>query len=103
MILVVVEFLLRPNAQGKFESALLEMQARIANYEGFLGEEPCRSMSNPDKFVTLFRFSDRAAVEAWRNDEKHLRVQALGKSEVFSWYRITVAEVEREYEVSATA
>ena len=102
MILVVVEFLLRPNAQDKFESALLEMHARIANYEGFLGEEPCQGLSDTDKFVTLFRFSNRAAVEAWRNDEQHMRVQALGKSEIFSWYRITVADVEREYEVDAT-
>ena len=54
-------------------------------------------MSNVDKFVTLFRFRDRDAVEAWRNDEKHLLVQALGKQEVFSWYRITVAEVEHQY------
>lgn len=100
MILVVVEFLLQPNAQDKFESALLEMQSRIENYEGFLGEEPCRAVSDPDKFISLFRFSDHEAVEAWRNDEQHLRVQALGKSDILSWYRITVADVEREYEVT---
>ena len=73
------------------------MQERIKQYDGYLGDEPCRSMSNVDKFVTLFRFSDRDAVETWRNDEKHLLVQALGKQEVFSWYQITVAEVERQY------
>ncbi len=100
MILVVVEFLLQPNAQDKFESALLEMQSRVANYEGFLGEEPCRAVSDSDKYIKLFRFSDREAVEAWRNDEQHLRVQALGKSDILSWYRITVADVEREYEVT---
>ena len=100
MILVIVEFLLLPNAQDKFENALAEMHARIANYEGFLGEEPCRAVSDPDKFITLFRFSDREPVEAWRNDEQHLRVQALGKSDILSWYRITVANVEREYEVT---
>ena len=102
MILVIVEFLLRPDAQDKFERALEEMQELIKQYDGYLGEEPCRAMSNVDKFVTLFRFRDRDAAEAWRNDEKHLLVQALGKREVFSWYRITVADVEREYEFEAT-
>ncbi len=101
MILVIVEFLLQPDAQDKFERALEEMQELIKQYDGYLGEEPCRAMSNVEKFVTLFRFRDRDAVDAWRNDEKHLLVQALGKKEVFSWYRITVADVEREYEFSA--
>ncbi len=103
MILVVVEFLLRPDAQEKFERALEEMQELVKQYDGYLGEEPCRAMSNEDKFVTLFRFSDLDAVEAWRNDEKHLLVQALGKREVFSWYQITVAQVERAYEFEAHA
>ena len=102
-MLVVVEFRLQTNAQDKFKHALAEMQARVASYEGFLGEEPCQSMSESDKFVTLFRFSDRTVVEAWRNDEQHLRVQALGKNEIFSWYRITVAEIEREYEGSVAS
>ena len=101
MILVIVKFLLQPDAQDKFERALEEMQELIKQYDGYLGEEPCRAMSNVDKFVTLFRFRDRDAAEAWRNDEKHLLVQALAKREVFSWYRITVADVEREYEFQA--
>ncbi len=74
MILVIVEFLLQPDAQDKFDRALEEMQELIKQYDGYLGEEPCRAMSNVDKFVTLFRFSDRDAAEAWRNDEKHLLV-----------------------------
>ena len=74
MVLVIVEFLLKPDAQDKFERALEEMQEAIKQYDGFLGEEPCRSMSDANKLVTLFRFNDRDAVEAWRNDEKHLLV-----------------------------
>ena len=101
MILVVVEFQLRADAQDKFERALEKLHARIKRYDGFPGEEPCQAMSDSTKFVTLFRFKNRDAVEAWRNDEVHLEVQALGKREVFAWYRITVANVERDYEFDA--
>ena len=75
-MLVIVEFQLRENARAKFERALLEMNARIESYDGYLGEEPCQALSDSSKFVTLFRFEDRDAVEAWRNDEVHLKTQA---------------------------
>ncbi len=101
MMLVIVEFRLQPDAEEMFERTLEEMHERIRRYDGFLGEEACQAMSDASKFVSLFRFTDRNAVEAWRNDEVHRRAQALAKSEVFSWYQITVAEVERAYEFSS--
>ncbi len=74
------------------------MQARIKQYEGFLGEAPCRSLNDESKYVTVFRFRDRDAMEAWRRDGEHQRVQRLGREKIFAWYRICVAEIEREYE-----
>ena len=49
------------------------------------------------KFVTLFYFRDRESIEAWRRDADHLRLQEQGKEKIFSWYRIRVAEIERQY------
>lgn len=98
MMLVIVEFVLNPGLENEFEAALGEMQARVKRYDGFLGEEPCRSLNDESKYVTLFRFRDRDTLEAWRLDEEHQRVQQLGRERIFAWYRICVADVEREYE-----
>ena len=96
MILVVVEFELRPGSEKEFEAALAVMQKRIQRYDGFLGEEPCRSLDGP-KYVTIFRFQDRESVRAWREDPEHVRIQKLGRDKLFSRYQICVCEVEREY------
>ena len=83
--------------ESEFEEALAAMQERVKNFPGFLGEEPCQSLTKEGKFVTVFRFRDRESIIAWKNDPEHLKVQRLGKEKVFAWYRIRVAEIEREY------
>lgn len=80
-----------------FEESLAAMQERVKSYPGFLGEEPCQSLAEEGKFVTVFYFRDQDSIIAWRNDPEHLEVQRLGKEKIFSWYRIRVAEIEREY------
>ncbi len=97
-MLVIVEFVLSPGMEAEFEAALAEMQARVEHYDGFLGEEPCRSLNDESKYVTMFRFRDRDTIEAWRLDDEHQRVQRLAREKIFAWYRICVAQVERRYE-----
>lgn len=97
MMLVTVEFALRPGMEARFETALDKARACVEKYDGFLGEDPCRSIVDENKFVTLFYFRDRESIKAWRRDADHIRLQQMGKEEIFSWYRIRIAEVEREY------
>ena len=35
---------------------------------------------------------------AWRNDTEHRSIQELAREMIFSWYRIGVTEVERDYD-----
>ena len=97
MMLVTVEFALRPGMEEKFEAALEEAHECVKRYEGFLGEQPCRDLFNEEKFVTIFYFRDRETIQAWRRDADHMRMQQMGKSEMFAWYKIRIAEVERQY------
>ena len=97
MIIVTVEFILRPGVEKEFAAALAEMQERIKRYDGFLGEEPCRSLADNKKFVTIFYFRDRESAKAWRDDPEHARIQKLGRDKLFAWYRVRIAEIEREY------
>ena len=97
MMLVTVEFTLRPGVEARFETAVEKAHACLEQYEGFLGEEPCQNIHDNKKFVTLFYFRDRESIQAWRQDPDHIILQRLGKEEIFSWYRIRIAEVERQY------
>ena len=96
-MLVTVEFELRPGMDSDFEVALAEAHECVKRYDGSLGEEPCRSLLNENKFVTLFYFRDRESIEAWRKDADHQRIQRLGREKMFDWYKIRIAEVERQY------
>ena len=97
MMLVIVEFALRDGVREQFESALVRMQDRVKDYEGFLGEEPCRSLVDENKFISIFYWRDRESIKAWREDSEHARVQKLGREELLASYKIRVCEVEREY------
>ncbi len=88
--------------EADFEAALAAMQERVKRYDGFLGEEPCRSVRDDGKFVMIFYFRDRESIEAWRDDPDHIRIQQLGREKLFAWYKIRIAELEREYEWDGT-
>ena len=98
MLVVTVEFALREGAEPEFLAALKVMQARVRSFDGFLGEEPCQSVSDPNHQVTLSYWRDAESMAAWRVDPEHMRIQKRGREEFFRWYRIHIARVEREYD-----
>ncbi len=97
MMLVVVEFSLRDGMEEQFESALDCMHDRVKRYGGLLGEEPCCSLEDDSKFISLFYWRDRESIKAWREDPEHVRVQELGREKLLKQYKICVCEIEREY------
>jgi len=97
MMIVVVEFELREGAESDFETALQKMQEQVKKYDGFLGETPCCSLDNEHTLVTLFSWADRESIKAWQEDPEHVKIQQLGRDQIFSRYRIRVCELEREY------
>ncbi len=96
MLVVIVEFVLRPGMKGKFEEGLAAMREREKGFDGFLGEEPCQSIADTEKQVALFYWRDEESMAAWRSDPEHIRMQQRGRDEFFSWYQIRVTRVERE-------
>ena len=75
-----------------------DMQDRVKNFDSYLGETPCRSVEDERRFITLFYWSNRESIMAWRDDAEHTRVRQLGHEKVLGGYKIRVCEVEREYD-----
>ena len=98
MMVVIVEFELRPGMESEFEAAVKHMQEQVKKSDGFLGEVPCRSIVDEMTFVTLFYWRDRESIKAWREDPEHVKIQQLGREKILARYKIRVCDLERGYE-----
>ena len=54
----------------------------------------------PGRILSLSLWRDEAAIAQWRNMEAHRHAQAKGRSDIFSDYRLRVADVVRDYGLS---
>ncbi|HXE21311.1 MAG TPA: antibiotic biosynthesis monooxygenase [Rhodoferax sp.] len=97
--MIAVIFEVEPSAQG--HDAYLEHAARLRplleQIDGFISVERFRSLSNPNKLVSLSFWRDEASVRAWREQAEHRATQAAGRAGIFDDYRLRVANVVRDY------
>ena len=98
MIAVIFEVEL---AEGQGETylalAAAALRAELERIDGFLSVERFRSMSAPNRMLSLSFFRDERAVHAWRNTAAHRATQAQGRAGVFTDYRLRIASVVRDY------
>lgn len=74
--------------------------ADLKEIDGFIGSERFRSLTEPDKLLSLSFWRDEEAVKAWRNHPVHRATQAKGRLGLFRHYRLRVAAVVRDYGLS---
>ena len=83
-------------AQDYFDAAAA-LKAEVELIDGFISVERFESLATPGKYVSLSFWRDEAAVQAWREHMGHRAVQEQGKAGIFKDFRISVAEVLRDY------
>ena len=97
--MLAVIFEVHPTAEGKAE--YLEIAAQLRSFleerDGFISIERFQSLVDEGKVLSLSFWRDEAAIQQWRNLFEHRNAQMRGKNELFSSYRIRVAEVIRDY------
>lgn len=97
--MIAVIFEVTP-AEGQID-AYLDHTARLRplleEMPGFVSVERFRSLSDPDKILSLSFFEDEAAVARWRRQTQHRNTQSAGRAGIFAGYRLRVAEVARDY------
>ena len=97
MIAVIFEVEIASGQKQNYLDIAAELRPLLEEVEGFISVERFQSLTNPDKLLSLSFFRDEAAVQAWRQLEKHRQAQAQGRRAVFSGYRLRVAQVLRSY------
>ena len=86
--------------EGKLDAYLDlagELRPLLEQIDGFVSIERFESLVKPGKILSLSIWRDEAAIEQWRNIDKHRKAQAAGRGEIFADYRLRVAHVLRDY------
>lgn len=97
MIAVIFEVRPREGQRSTYLDIAAGLRPLLEQIDGFLSIERFESLSEPGKVLSLSFFRDEEAVAAWRRMEAHRAAQERGRAEVFSSYRLRIAEVVRDY------
>jgi heme-degrading monooxygenase HmoA len=97
MFAVIFEVKPKPGRRQDYLEIAAALRGDLEKIDGFLSVERFESLAGDGKILSLSFWRDADAVQRWREQERHRRAQAKGRSEIFADYRLTVAEVARQY------
>ena len=97
MMVVVFQVTMREGRTQDYFDLAAELRPELEQIDGFLSVERFESLAEPGKYVSLSFWRDAAAIEAWRTQSRHRAAQQRGRGEIFQDFRISVAEVVRDY------
>ena len=97
MISIIFEVFPKKGKMDEYLDIAAEMRPLIESVEGFISVERFRSISDPNKLLSISFFDNEKAVEKWRKLAGHGRAQSKGRNEIFDDYRIKVLHVIRDY------
>ena len=97
MYAVIFEVEHKPGRRQDYLDIAAALKSELERIDGFISVERFQSLVNEGKILSLSFWRDGDAVTRWREHERHHRAQEKGRSEIFRVYRISVAEVVRQY------
>lgn len=97
MIAVLFEADALPEAQERYLQLASELKPLLSDTPGFISIERFQSMSSSGKILSLSWWEDEKSIAGWKQNVMHLAAQKEGKKSIFSFYRIRVANVFRDY------
>lgn len=101
MIVVMFHIKLREDVDAaEYQRTSERMVELVSGMPGFRGIEGFAGEDGRE--LAIARFDSEEAIQAWKNHPEHVCTQERGRVEFFDAYDITVAEVIRNHEWSAT-
>lgn len=85
------------NIEGYTEMATL-MENLAKQQSGFLGIESARNEIG----ITVSYWQDLESIKNWKANLEHLKAQKTGRKQWYSYYKVRICRVEREYEFTRT-
>ncbi|NNF83198.1 MAG: antibiotic biosynthesis monooxygenase [Flavobacteriaceae bacterium] len=81
-----------------YQEMAVKMEELARQQDGFIGFESARSEIG----LSISYWSDLDSIKIWKNQIEHKKAQDKGQSEWYSWYKVRICKVEREYEFRST-
>ena len=97
MIAVIFEVFPADGKEKEYLDIAAELKPQLEKIDGFISIERFSSLVEEGKILSLSFWRDEEAISQWRNLETHRLAQEKGRNEVFSNYRLRVANVSRDY------
>lgn len=97
MIAVLFEADALPEAQERYLQLASALKPLLSSTPGFISIERFQSLSTPGKILSLSWWQDEESVAEWKRNVMHQAAQDEGRQSIFSFYRIRVASVFRDY------
>ncbi|NIH31039.1 antibiotic biosynthesis monooxygenase family protein [Hafnia paralvei] len=97
MIAVIFEANSHLDKQARYLEIASELRPLLERIDGFIAIERFKSLLEPGKILSLSWWRDEESVLAWKKNVFHQEAQAEGRESIFSYYRIRVAHVFRDY------
>ncbi|MCC7485135.1 MAG: antibiotic biosynthesis monooxygenase [Burkholderiales bacterium] len=97
MIAVIFEVTPAPGRRQEYLDLAAALKPQLERMDGFISIERFESLAHPGRILSLSVWRDEDAVARWRNLGEHRAAQARGRADIFSDYRLRVANVIRDY------
>ena len=97
MIAVIFEVFPAAGKEKEYLDIAAELKPQLEKIDGFISIERFSSLVEEGKILSLSFWRDEEAISQWRNLATHRLAQEKGRNEVFSNYRLRVANVSRDY------
>ena len=78
----------------RYASLADRMLALAREQDGFLGRD---AVLNEELGISVSYWRSLEAIEAWRNDARHVATKAIGRRDIYDTWQIRICRVEREY------
>ena len=75
-----------------------QMETLAKQQPGYIGIESAKETIG----ITVSYWETLEAIKNWKENAAHLFAQKKGKSDWYSWYKVRICKVEREYEFRNT-
>ena len=100
----VVIFEVEPKSSGidDYLRIAAQLKEELEKIEGFISIERYQSLNEPKKLLSLSTWENETAIALWRNQLTHKSAQQEGRAFLFENYRIRVASVTRDYDLSSS-
>jgi len=78
---------------GGYAEMADSMETLAKQQPGFLGIESARN----DIGITVSYWQDLESIKNWKANWEHLEAQKMGRKQWYSYYKVRICKVEREY------